>query len=67
MFKLVVDGVALGPDEHFERVRSALRLTSDPLVQMTSFGVVLFYGASGVVFEVAQINQCILSVTLFEP
>jgi hypothetical protein len=29
---------SVGPDDHFDAVRAALRLESDPLVQMTAFG-----------------------------
>jgi hypothetical protein len=56
----------IGPDDAFDSIRTALKLDTDPLVQMTNFGVVLFYGMSGVVFEVAQVNDCVLSITLFE-
>jgi len=65
-FRLLVRDTIIAPDDTFDTIRTALKLDTDPLVQMTNFGVVLFYGMSGVVFEVAQANDCLLSITLFE-
>jgi hypothetical protein len=58
--------LSVSADDRFDRVMAAAPSEfAQPIVQMSPFGVLLFYGYRNVIFEVLKMNQYIASICVF--
>jgi len=62
------DDAWISADDRFDQIAAREPAEFDsPIVQMSPFGVLLFYGYRNVIFEVVKTNQYVASICVFAP